>query len=122
MELAEPLRHAGPGRDSLDFLAEHPGGDRGLPEDVERDRLLEIGPDLLLQDGAGDRLLEPSRVADLVSLVDAFNRLLRLDALLERQLPGFTGSTQEHPHGGGDQEHEQGARAAAYAFLPLRAV
>jgi hypothetical protein len=81
-----------------DLAIEHLGSDRCLPEPLQGDRLLQVRPDLALDHISWDRDLEGLRGADLVAVVDALDRLLGPNALLERQLAREARERRDQDH------------------------
>ena len=83
IDLPEPLGHARFFGHPFQLPPQQFAGDRGGPEGIESDRLLQVGSDLVLQHRAWDRLFEGLGRTDLVRVVDALNGLLRLDPIFE---------------------------------------
>jgi hypothetical protein len=71
--------------DSPELVQQQVGGDDDVPVTLERHRLLQIGSDLALQHGPGNRLLEWNRRTDPVGVGDALDLSLGPYAFIERQ-------------------------------------
>src|SRR5712691_4221706 len=96
-KLLQAFGHARAAAHALELCTEHIRGYWRLPDGLERRRFLKVGPHLALQGRARHRLLERFRRPDLVRVVDALDRLLGPDAVLEGQI------ACNGPGGGGEQ-------------------
>src|SRR5713101_4815282 len=88
VQFLQPFRHPSLTRHPLHLLPEHLVCYRRTPELLERNTLLEVSANLLLQEGARYSLLERLSRPDLVGIVDALDGFLGLDAVLEGQIAG----------------------------------
>jgi hypothetical protein len=84
------------------------GRDRVMPETLQRGGAAQRQLDFALEDGARYGLLERQGRADLVRIINALDRLLRIDALLEREIARERGS-----RGGGENDDERPGESEA---------
>ena len=77
----------GPG-DTLKLVLQSLRRQGGLPDRFECDGLFQVSPDFTHQEFMGDRLLERLRGSYLMRVIDALDRLLRLDAVFEGEIAG----------------------------------
>jgi len=88
--LSQPVGHPRGVDDAFDFRLEHFGRDGCVPVLFQGNRLFEIGPNLLCQDIPRNPFFERTSRTNLMGVIDALDRFLRLDALFEGQFAGQT--------------------------------
>ncbi len=87
-QLLQTIAHLGSRRHSLDLSSKRVCRHSRVPELLERSALLQIGPDLALDDRSRNRSLERNRRSELMAVVNALESLLAPDALVEAQIAG----------------------------------
>src|SRR5439155_22928286 len=86
LNLKEAFGHARVATEAFQLGPQHVCSYGSLPDFRECRRFLEVRPHLALQNHPRHRLLESLRRPDLMGVVDALDRFLGPDALLEGQI------------------------------------
>jgi len=89
VQLRQTVGRARVPRDARQLVAQRRGADRRVPDDFEGGAFLEVPRDLGANDFRGDGLLEWDGRVQLVSVIDALDRLLGANAILHRQIAGM---------------------------------